>query len=84
MQRIPILPSGNGVSEPRAVLSGTRELLIERHQGLFSYETKCIRVRLPNGILTVKGSDLVIAYFGVEDLQIQGKIESIAMDGDGV
>ena len=74
-------PEG-GITEPRIVLSGSREMMIEKHQGLFSYETHSIRVRLAGGILTVKGKGLTIAYFGVQDMQIRGKIECIQMDGD--
>lgn len=71
-----------GLTEHRIVICGSREILIEKHQGLFSYETKAIRVRLPGGILTVKGKDLVISYFGVQDMQIRGRIEGVQMDGE--
>lgn len=66
---------------PRVVLSGKEEALIEQHTGLFSYDTRCIRVRTKAGLMTVTGENLVIAYFGVQDLLIQGRIDGVTIDG---
>ena len=68
--------------ETRAVMTGQREVLIEGHRGLFSYETSCIRVRSKSGIWTVSGEKLIIDYFGTEDLLIKGLINSVMIDGD--
>ncbi|MBQ9264241.1 MAG: YabP/YqfC family sporulation protein [Clostridia bacterium] len=69
---------------PRTVLTGREELLIEQHTGLFSYETKCIRIRTKEGLWTVTGENLVIAYFGVQDMLIKGKIASVSISGDSL
>lgn len=65
---------------PRVVITGREEVLIEQHAGLFSYETKCIRVRTKAGLLAVTGKDLVISYFGMQDLLIRGRISGVQMD----
>ena len=65
---------------PRIILSGGEELLLEQHGGLFSYDSKCIRIRTGAGLLTVEGEKLVIEYFGVQDLMIRGKIHALRMD----
>lgn len=65
---------------PRIILSGGEELLLEQHGGLFSYDSKCIRIRTGAGLLTVEGEKLVIDYFGVQDLMIRGKIQALRMD----
>lgn len=65
---------------PRIILSGGEELLLEQHGGLFSYDSKCIRIRTGAGLLTVEGEKLVIEYFGVQDLMIRGKIHALSMD----
>ncbi|NLD84037.1 MAG: sporulation protein [Clostridiales bacterium] len=67
---------------PRLVLTGREELLIEQHTGLFSYETACVRIRTPIGLCTVTGKDLVIQYFGAEDLLIRGRIDTVAVSGE--
>lgn len=75
-------PASQAVSnQPRIVMTGRTEVLIEQHKGLFSYETRCIRVRTKEGLIMVKGEEMVIAFFGVQDLLIQGHISAIEMDG---
>lgn len=64
---------------PKIVLSGRDEVLIERHRGLFSYETKCVRVRAGTGVITVTGEGLVIVFFGTDDLKIRGRIDGIGL-----
>ena len=65
---------------PRIILSGGEELLLEQHGGLFSYDSKCIRIRTGAGLLTGEGEKLVMEYFGVQDLMIRGKIHALRMD----
>ena len=66
-------------SRPRAVVTGWEEVLIEQHTGLFSYETSCIRVRTRAGILSVCGENMVISYFGTQDLLIRGKVTGLSL-----
>lgn len=82
MHRLSFAPPEVRGDTPRAVITGRDEVLIERHRGLFSYETKCIRIRTKAGLMTITGEKLVIAYFGLEDLLIQGSIESVRIDGE--
>lgn len=70
-----------GSDQPRIVITGREEILIEQHRGLFSYETKCIRIRTGAGLITVKGEQMVIAFFGAQDLLIRGQIISVDLDG---
>ena len=68
---------------PRLVLIGREKLLIEQHRGLYSYETRCIRVRSRDGLIAVSGEKLIISFFGAEDMQIEGHVTGIALeDGD--
>jgi len=72
-------PEGN-TERPRVVLYGREEVLIEKHAGLFSYETKCIRIRTKMGLLAVTGEELVISFFGMQDLLIRGKVSGVMLD----
>lgn len=69
------------VYAPRIILTGREEVLIEQHQGLFSYETGCIRVRTRDGLVTISGEKLIISFFGAQDLQIRGLISGVTIDG---
>lgn len=67
---------------PRMILTGGEEVLIEQHAGLISYESRCIRIRTGAGAVTVQGEALVIAYFGLQDLLIRGKIHQLLLEGE--
>ena len=77
-----IAPPEVGKGAARIILTGREEVVIEGHKGLFSYETKCIRIRSKSGLVTVSGQDLIIDHLGVQDLLIHGKVEDVAVDGE--
>ena len=68
--------------ESRALWTGRHEVIIEGHRGLFSYETRCIRVRCRQGLWTVTGEGLFIEHFGPEDLLIRGSVHAVALEGE--
>ena len=70
--------------ESRVLWTGLREVIIEGHRGLFSYETRCIRVRCRAGLWTVTGEGLFIDHFGPEDLLIRGSVRAVALEGENV
>ena len=67
---------------PRIIMTGREEVLVERHGGLFSYETRCIRLRTAVGLLTVTGDRLIISHFGVQDVLIRGRVDCLRVDGE--
>ncbi len=77
-----IAPQDQADPESRALWTGRREVIIEGHRGLFSYETRCIRVRCKNGLWTVTGEGLFIDHFGPEDLLIRGSVHAVALEGE--
>ena len=77
-------PPAVRAGRPRVVIFGREEVLVEGHGGLFSYETACIRIRAGEGMLTVTGEGLVIAFFGAEDLLIRGRVDGVSMGGEGL
>ena len=82
MRGLNFIPPEIGSDAPRMILSGREELLIEQHGGLFSYDSRCIRIRTKRGIATVQGEDLVIEYFGLQDLLIRGKIHALSLENE--
>ena len=67
---------------PRIVLTGREKVLVERHSGLFSYESGCVRLRTGMGLVTVTGEKLIISHFGAEDVLIRGRVDGLKMDGE--
>ena len=79
-----IAPQEMAERESRALWTGRREVIIEGHRGLFSYETRCIRVRCRQGLWTVTGEGLFIDHFGPEDLMIRGSVHAVALEGEDI
>ena len=71
------------MGQPKVVITGNSEALIEGHRGLFSYETGCIRVRSALGIIQVTGDGMTIDHFGREDLLIRGRVDQVSIRGEG-
>lgn len=69
-------------AQPRVTLNGRGEVLVEGHTGLFSYDTARVRIRTPLGILEIRGQDLVIGYFGAEDLMVRGRVDGVGIEGE--
>lgn len=72
-----ILPPEATSHTSRIVLTDASHLLIEQHEGLFSYDDNCIRVRLHERMLTVSGLRLCIRQFSADDICIQGEIHAL-------
>ncbi|MBQ6691709.1 MAG: YabP/YqfC family sporulation protein, partial [Clostridia bacterium] len=66
---------------PRVTVTAGRRVLLEGHKGLFSYDTRCIRIRCGAGLVTVRGEELVIGHFGPEDMMIEGKVKAVEWEG---
>ena len=79
-----IVPRESAAGESRALWTGRREVIIEGHRGLFSYETRCIRIRCREGLWTVTGDGLFIDHFGPEDLLIRGSVHAVTLEGETV
>ena len=79
-----IAPLERMAGESRALWTGRREVIIEGHRGLFSYETRCIRVRCQKGLWTVTGEGLYFDHFGPEDLLIRGSVHAVSLEGEDV
>ena len=77
-----LAPEEGAGDMPRIILTGREKVLVERHGGLFSYESSCIRLRTGIGLLTVTGEKLIISHFGAEDVLIRGRVDGLKVDGE--
>ena len=77
--RLETLLPVQALNEPRVIMTGTKEVIVEGHCGLFSYETSCIRLRTKAGLMAVQGDKLTIEHFGAQDAKICGQVESVSI-----
>ena len=59
---------------------GRQEITVEGHEGIQTYETDCIRVRIGKDVISVNGTKLVIDYYNDEELKIVGCINQICWE----
>lgn len=68
------LPEDVVAGLPRLELIGSRQLYLERHQGILSYNETVIDVNTSGGILRVEGERLSLLAMTAEELRIGGTI----------
>lgn len=82
MERLAIgadLPGEVGPGQSLVEIVGDRRVLIERHCGVVAYGCTEICVKVPHGILSVKGTGLMLARMTKDQLVITGSIEGIGI-----
>lgn len=72
------LPEDIMLGDPRILLRGKSNLLVENYQSVIEYGQDTLRIQTSLGILTVNGAGLILTAMGGEGLQVTGKIQSIA------
>lgn len=65
---------------PRMTLLGNKQLLIENHKGIIEYTTQIVRIRLKQGVVIVVGSNLSLGSLQVEQILVEGLIQSLRYD----
>ena len=60
-------------------ISGDRRVLIEKHGGVTSYNTKHINVKTTFGIVTISGDGLELASMSKQQLVITGCISCVSL-----
>lgn len=64
-----------------AELYGPDRLLVERHRGILSYSTECIRIGSSWGTLVVEGEGLSLCCMSRSQLVIRGRLRSLHLEG---
>lgn len=77
------LPSEVVLNLPRLVLSGDQQLLVENHQGLKVYTGTEIWLQTSVGALKITGEELAIKLITQDQVEIAGRIRTIAWAEEG-
>lgn len=62
---------------PRLEMVGSRQMYLEHHSGILSYEMNRIDINTPGGILRLNGEGLTILAMTAGELRIGGDIQSM-------
>ena len=67
-------------NEPKIIISGFDELIIENFKGILEYEEFFVRINTFIGIININGYNLNLENLTNEDLRVKGKIESLEFE----
>ena len=74
------LPKEVYSNEPKIVITGFDELIIENFKGILEYEEFIVRINTYIGIIDINGYNLKLENMTNDDLIVKGKIESIEFE----
>lgn len=74
------LPKEVYSNEPKIVITGFDELVIENFKGILEYEEFFVRINTYIGIININGYNLNLENMTNDDLKVKGKIESIEFE----
>jgi len=71
------LPADVVAGLPHLEMIGSRQLFVERHQGILAYAPEQIDVNTCRGVLRVRGTALNLMAMTAEEVRIGGDIASV-------
>lgn len=66
---------------PKITIVGYKEITIENHKGILSFDKLLIRINSKLGPIKIEGMGLEILYIGTYTVTISGKFKSILYEG---
>ena len=74
------IPKEVYTNEPKLVITGFNELIIENYKGILEYEEFYIKLNTFIGIININGFNLKLEKMTEDSLKIIGKIESLDLE----
>lgn len=80
IDRLLELPKEVYTNEPKLIINGFEELIIENYKGILEYEDFLVRINTYLGIININGYNLNLETMTNDDIRVTGKIESIDIE----
>lgn len=64
--------------EPKIIVHGKSEIIIENHKGIESFKSEEIEINSNLGIIKIIGSNLEIRFIGSETIALTGKLNNLS------
>ena len=74
------LPRETYTNEPKLVITGFNEMVIENYKGILEYEDYYIKLNTFIGSININGFNLKLEQITEDNIRITGKIESIDIE----
>lgn len=75
------LPKEITLNLPKVTMVGSSQIRIENHKGIIEYSESKIRINSKIGIIVITGKNLFIRNIIKEEVVLEGKLESVQIDG---
>ena len=80
IDRLLELPREVYSNEPKLIVNGFEELIIENYKGILEYEEFLVRINTYSGIININGYNLNLETMTKDDIRVTGKIESVDIE----
>lgn len=80
IDRLLELPKEVYSNEPKLIINGFEELIIENYKGILEYENFLVRINTYSGIININGYNLNLETMTNDDIRVTGKIESVDIE----
>lgn len=80
MDKMLELPKEVYSNEPKIIITGFDELIIENFKGILEYEEYFVRINTYIGIININGYNLRLENMTNDDIKVCGKIESLDIE----
>ena len=77
LDRLLDIPKEISSNEPKIIINGFNELVIENYKGILEYQDFFVRISTYLGIININGFELSLREMTTDDIQVTGKIESM-------
>ena len=67
-------------NNPKIVITGFDELIVENFKGILEYEEFFVRINTSIGIVSINGYELNLENMTNDDIKVTGKIEAIDIE----
>ncbi|EGT3615153.1 sporulation protein YqfC [Clostridium perfringens] len=68
--------------EPKIVVHGKNEIIIENHKGIAVFKENEIKVNSNLGIIKIEGTNMEIRFIGSETIALTGKLRNLSFEED--
>lgn len=80
IDRLLELPQEVYSNEPKIIINGFKELIIENYKGILEYEDFLVRINTYLGIMNINGYNLNLETMTNDDIRVTGRIESVDIE----
>ena len=74
------MPKAVYTKEPKIIISGFQEMIIENYKGILEYEDFFVKISTYIGNININGFNLKLENMSEDNIKINGKIESLDIE----